>query len=97
MTEYLIRCAYTEHPHRHIVSVQAQRLVGDHYEAVITLTVGQVLAKMVEGETFNTYSPSTDQVAGVRKDACGVGSCRFETIRSTPDAVADNNLDNLAC
>jgi hypothetical protein len=97
MSEYLIRCVNMEYPYRHIVSASIQRLVGDHYGAAQVLTTAQVLAKMAQGDVFNTYSPSTDKVAEVHKDTCRIGACSFETIRSAADAVADNNLENLAC
>jgi len=46
------------------------------------------------GDTFHTVSPSTGRRAEVEKWQCR--ACHYLTLRSTADAVADNNLDNLS-
>jgi hypothetical protein len=88
-----IVCVTTEHPHRHILSVG----VGGWSSApTVRLTVGQVRAALSAGEVFYTYSPSTQKTALVDPDTCKATGCTVKTIRSAPDAVWDNNLDNLA-
>ena len=42
--------------------------------------------------SYHTYSPSTGKWARVLPFDC---SCGIKTIRSSADAVTDNNLDNL--
>jgi hypothetical protein len=49
-----------------------------------------------EGHRFITYSQSTGKTAEVRPDDCKYAGCTIKTIRSTADAVTDNNLDNLS-
>jgi hypothetical protein len=56
-----------------------------------------VITRLADGDTFNTHSPSTDKVADVHKYVCEVQGCTVDTLRSAPDAVSDNNLDNLIC
>ncbi len=53
--------------------------------------VSQVYALIDAGHVFYTRSPSTRKVARVEKYRC----CSVHTLRSTPDAVHDNNLDYL--
>jgi hypothetical protein len=62
---------------------------------MITMSVDSVRRNIDAGDVFETYSPSTGEIAKVKKDTCGKDGCQTSTIRSTPDAVADNNLDNL--
>jgi hypothetical protein len=97
MAEYLIRCVNTEHPHSHIISAEVQELLGDKYGDPKTFPVATIRSKLTDGDRFNTYSPSTDKVADVHKDTCDIDGCEVKTIRSDPDAIADNNLDNLIC
>ena len=83
----------TEEPHRHIVSVGVG---GDAQVPVTMMTVTEVRDAITAGGSFHTVSPSTSQVAAVRKGTCGIpAGCHMETIRSSPDAVTDNNLDEL--
>jgi hypothetical protein len=72
-------------PHQHIVSVG----VGSAYNKE---TVGQVRFAIGQGHRYYTVSPSTGKQADVRPFDC---ACGIKTIRSHPDAVTDNNLDNL--
>ena len=49
---------------------------------------------MDQGDTFYTYGEQSRKTARVEKGNCPV--CRmFSTLRSTPDATTDNNLDSL--
>lgn len=95
MATYRIVCVETEHPHRHITHVG----VGDDpASASERLTVTDVRRAIANGHRFITISPSTGKTADVRADDCHMPSCTVKTIRSTSDAVSDNNLDNLrAC
>ena len=47
-----------------------------------------------EGDRFYTVSPSTGKQADVEPYDC---ACGVKTIRSDPDHVTDNNLDNMEC
>jgi hypothetical protein len=79
--------------HRHIVEVGTGSN-PDGYSKKWTLT--QVLAAIDRGETFYTEGKQSGKRARVVKVQCD--SCGRDIIRSSPDAVADNNLDNLrAC
>ena len=78
--------------HRHIVSVGIGGTAGSPRG---TLTVKQIRDAIAAGESFYTYSSSQQKVTFVHSATCEVSGCRFETIRSDTDAVADNNLDNL--
>jgi|ERR1019366_10712666 hypothetical protein len=91
-TSEKIVCVRTEEPHRHIVSVGVG---GDAQVPIKTMTVTEVRDAITAGGSFHTVSPSTSQVAAVRKATCGIPGCHMETIRSSPDAVTDNNLDEL--
>jgi hypothetical protein len=89
---YRIVCVNTEHPHRHITQVGTG---SDPDQAANRWTVSQVRAALANGDRFYTVSPSTGKTADVRADDCRINGCTIKTIRSTPDAVTDNNLDNL--
>ena len=47
----------------------------------------------VTGDSFHTVNPSTGKQAKVVVEACG--HCGRKIIRSSADAVKDNNLDSL--
>jgi hypothetical protein len=91
MATYQITCADRLDEHEHITHVGVN---GQHG----TWTVDYVRRLIARGSNFFTMSPSTHQRADVSPfDADHVGRT-VETIRSAPDAIADNNLDNLrAC
>jgi hypothetical protein len=72
----------TGHEHIEWVGVRGERNA---------LSVGQVYNLMDAGHRFYTVSQSTGAVALVEKMRC----CHVDTLRSAPDAVHDNNLDNL--
>jgi hypothetical protein len=76
-------------PHPHIVSVGTGTPQGYNR----TWTVDEVIAAMGRGGVFYTESPSTGRVAKVEAYTCRV--CGRRWIRTTADAVPDNNLDNL--
>lgn len=56
-------------------------------------TVEEVIAAISRGDEFYTLSPSTGKEARIVIVACEV--CGRQIIRSSADAVTDNNLDNL--
>jgi hypothetical protein len=93
MSSYRIVCTEQSDPgsagHGHILAVG----VGtDPTSATDRWTVAQVRMAIQDGDRFYTVSPSTGKVANVVRYDCW---CGIKTIRSTPDAVDDNNLDSL--
>lgn len=92
MATYQVVCVNTLHPHRHITHVGLGTNL-QRYEQ--RLTVAEVRSLIRDGHRFVTYSPSTGKYAEVRPDDCKYAGCTIKTLRSTPDAVHDNNLDNL--
>ncbi len=92
MATHRIVCVEREHPHRHINAVGTG---NDPQSADGRLTVGQVRSAIINGDRFYTYSPSTGWTADVEPYDAWTPSGWVLTIRSTPDAVTDNNLDNM--
>jgi hypothetical protein len=93
MASYRIVCVDTERPHRHIEQVGT----ADYLEQPVRLwTVTDVRAALVRGDTFHTESLSTGTRAEVHEDMCAADRCAAWTLRSAPDAMADNNLDNMS-
>ena len=94
-----IVCITREHAHRHVANahrhIVSVGISGTADAPRETLTVKQIRDAIAAGESFYTYSPSQQKVTFVHSVTCEVPGCRFETIRSDTDAVADNNLDNL--
>jgi hypothetical protein len=95
MARYRIVCTeqepiYQLTAHAHIVAVGTG---NDANKATTRWTLSEVISAMNAGTVFYTYSPSTGKVALVVKVACA--RCGHTIIRSAPDAVTDNNLDNL--
>lgn len=95
MARYRIVCTVQEpldkpHDAAHIVSVGTGT---DPNKASENWTLKQVLDSMSLGNSFYTKSPSTGKEASVNKYECK--TCQRTTIRSSADAVTDNNLDNL--
>jgi len=76
--------------HAHIVAVGTGPN-SEHAEQKWTLD--QVLTAMDRGDTFYTQGDRSGRTASVEKYRCA--PCARTYIRSTPDAVEDNNLDNL--
>lgn len=91
MAEYQIVCVERAAGHGHITHVGISGLPG-------LWTVAQVRGSISRGNAFYTVSQTTREVARVEPyDAIDQGQT-IETIRSAPDAVHGNNLDNLkAC
>jgi hypothetical protein len=94
MTQYRIICTRQEsfdtpHVHPHVVIVGTEKLAG--YSKLWTIT--QVYNAMDQGHTFHTLGDKSQKSAAVQKYKCP--HCDESTLRSAPDAVPDNNLDNL--
>jgi hypothetical protein len=88
---YRIVCVDLAKPsrHEHILTVG---MGADPDRADAKWAVEQVRAAIRNGDHFYTESLSTGDEAEVEPYDCG---CGVKTIRSTADAVTDNNLDNL--
>ncbi len=95
MTTYRIVCteqqpASQPPTHAHIVAVG----VGDNPDSATTrFSLTEVIRKMDTGDRFYTKGTQSGKVASVEKYVCTY--CRQYHIRSSPDAVKDNNLDSL--
>jgi hypothetical protein len=91
-----IVCVETLFPHRHITHVGTGTAPG---QATKRWTVMEVRAQLRAGYRFYTQDPVTGRTADVEPYDAHVGGGRvIYTIRSTPDAISGNNLDNLrAC
>ena len=95
MTTYRIVCteqlpASNPPQHAHIVAVG----VGDNPEkATVRFTLAEVVQKITYGDTFYTKGPQSGKIATVEKYYCGY--CLQYHIRSSRDAVTDNNLDHM--
>lgn len=95
MASYRIVCTEQEPvnqptTHAHIVAVGTG---DDPNKASKRWTLADVIAAMDRGDTFYTIGTSSGKRASVVKVSCDV--CRRTIIRSSADAVTDNNLDNL--
>jgi hypothetical protein len=90
MPRYQIVCVTTADPHRHVTAVG---IGGSATKPGRRMSLAAVLTAMNAGDKFFTRSPSTEQEAEVSKARCN--ECRKETLRSSADAVPDNNLDYL--
>lgn len=74
----------------HIVQVGIGQ-TAQQYQRILALA--EVIQMMDAGHTFHTIGETSGRRANVIKVACE--RCRRWIIRSGPDAIADNNLDNL--
>jgi len=92
LSTYRIVCVTTQHPHRHIISVGVG---GNDRNPSRRLTIAEVRRMIDSGDTFYTQSPTTERRARVHKDTCKEPFCMVATIRSSADAIRDNNLDYL--
>jgi Protein of unknown function (DUF3892) len=92
MAAYRIVCVNKEYTHSHITQV-GTGTKPDEYSRI--WTVKEVREALESGDRFYTVSASTGKEADVRADNCHVNGCLIKTIRSTADAVTDNNLDNM--
>lgn len=87
MSAYQIVCVETKEPHEGIIAVGTS---SDGVRADQRWTVAAVREAIEKGTRFYTVSPSTGDEADV--ELFGTG------IRTDPDEVTDNNLDDLrAC
>jgi len=95
MTRYWIVCTEQVPPDKpndvaHIVAVGT----GDKPESADKRwTLKEIYDAMDKGDTFYTKGSSNGQEASVSKYECKL--CGRSTIRSAPDTVTENNLDNL--
>jgi hypothetical protein len=95
MTAYRVICTNQEPAsqppqHAHIVSIGVG-ITPDHYNQRFTLQ--QVIQMIDRGDQFYTIGPSSGKKAMVEKYVCQ--HCRQYHIKSSADAVRDNNLDSL--
>jgi hypothetical protein len=94
MAQYRIICTNQEpasqpNDRAHIVAVGT----GDESGYNAYWSLNQVLSAMDQGHVFYTYGQTSGKTATVHKYVCP--NCSRTHIRSAPDAVTDNNLDNL--
>jgi hypothetical protein len=95
MASYRIVCVETAHPHRHITHVGTG---SDPGRATNRWTVADVRSAIQRGHRFYTVSSSTGRTAEVEPYDYHYNGGVIRTIRSSADAIWDNNLDNLrAC
>lgn len=95
MARYRIVCTTQQPPQvpndrAHIVAVGTGSSAMK-YERYWTL--GEVLEAMDRRDTFYTFGETSLETASVHRYVCQW--CSRTHIRSSPDAVTDNNLDNL--
>jgi hypothetical protein len=95
MARYRIVCTdqeplYQPTTHAHIVAVGTGT---DPNKANTRWTLQEVVAAMDRGDGFYTVGVNSGKVALVEKYTCTL--CWRTHIRSSPDAVMDNNLDSL--
>lgn len=95
MTTYRIVCtnqqpANNPPQHAHIVAVGVGE---DPKQATSRFSLAEVIQKIDAGDRFYTKGEQSGKVANVDKYLCN--SCRQYHIRSSADAVLDNNLDRL--
>ena len=95
MTTYRIICTLQEPAsqppeHAHIVSVGVEDTPQQYTKK---FTLAQVIQMMNNGDSFFTLGVQSGKKANVEKYVCS--HCRAYHIKSSPDAVHDNNLDSL--
>jgi hypothetical protein len=95
MTIYRVICTNQEPAHQppqhaHIVAIGVGTST-DHYSQRFTLL--QVIQMMNNGDRFYTQGSQSGKTAWVEPYFCP--HCRQNHIKSTADAVSDNNLDSL--
>jgi hypothetical protein len=81
----------TNHPRN--AKIVAVGTGNDPDKATQRWTVSEVVSAMDSGNAFYTKGRTSGKVARVEKYWCG--SCNAWHIRSSADAVTDNNLDSL--
>ena len=77
--------------HQHVTQVGLGDAIGYYRERV---SVANVRAAIREGDRFYTVSPTTGKAALVEVYDCP--SCKAPTIRSAPDSITDNDVDNIS-
>lgn len=83
-SEYL-----TPQGHRHLTYVG----IGDDPDSASSrMTVAQVRQDIANGVDYYTVGPVSSRRAYVERWTC---ACGIKTIRTVPDQVIDNNLDQL--
>jgi hypothetical protein len=88
-----IVCAERLYPHRHITHVGVGTNPG---QAAKRLTVMEVRGQLRAGYRFHTQDPVTGRTADVEPYDARLPDGRiYYTIRSTPDSIPGNNLDNI--
>jgi len=85
-------CVETEHAHRHIVAVG---IGTDPSKADYRMTVTEVREAIKDGDVFYTVGSSSGEAALVGLDTCHMANCTVKTIRTNPDDVKDDNLDEM--
>ena len=95
MARYRIVCTEQEPinqptTHAHIVAVGTGT---DPNNATKRWTLNDVLSAMDKGDSFYTEGTTSGKIAVVEPSPCRW--CNRRHIRSSSDAVSDNNLDNL--
>jgi hypothetical protein len=96
MASYRIVCTEQvpahPHPYGKIVAVGTNAEGGAH--ATERLSVADVVGRMNDGHSFYTRGLQSDKIAAVVKYWCSACGGEWH-IKSAPDAVKDNNLDEL--
>ena len=93
MASYQIVCTERQASHGHITHVGTGSDPADQ-----RWTVKNVREAIEDGDTFYTVGPRSGKTAYVEPYDAYANGVILETIRSSADAVEDNNLDNLrAC
>jgi hypothetical protein len=95
MTRYRVICTVQEpasaHPKN--AKIVAVGTIADGTVTTRRWTIQEVVNAMDHGDYFYTRGETSQRVASVEKYWCAI--CNAWHIRSTADAVTDNNLDSL--
>jgi len=87
-----IVCVETLYPHRHITHVGTGADPGSANQRWDVMDVRDALRN---GQRFYTQDPVSGRTADVEPYDAHINGKIVYTIRSTPDAIPGNNLDNL--
>ena len=90
MSDYRIVCVnrlHTSVQHAHVTDIGTTTAQGSRPWSAL-----EVRAAISNGDRFFTVSPTTGETATVEPYDC---RCGLKTVRSGPDAIADNNLAAL--
>ncbi len=93
MGEWRIICVRTEGPHKHIqgVGIGTSATVPN-----IQYEIDTVLQMMDAGDSFITRSTVTRMADTARRQECGKDGCTTMTLKSGPNAHADQVVETLA-